>query len=220
MVEIVTMEGSDKSGRGTRAAILVAALASVLVLAVSTALAVVASSGLPFDLAGSQPNSTEVTSPGSYVNVTNPTNPSQPAQVANYTGPYRSGPTSTYPGVWTCGCGCRGIPEYVTTRLNLNLNISEELNHIDLDRVYAAVTADPTFVRLSTGHGWVVSSWIAAETGGTDVYLHGEVIGDFVLTTNNAPDGYVSTYYNLHDGSVEVLYQQYLVFMCPVVVAP
>jgi hypothetical protein len=212
----VAMEASKRMERRSRTLISAAVLAFLLVLAVSFSLAPVSSSGLLAQPVNPLINSTKGKSPGALVNITGPTNPNKsPVQTGNYTGPYRSGPTSTYPGSWTCGCGCYGVPEYVTTQVSLNLNISQALDHIDLETVYEAVIASPQFVQLSSGHGWVVSSWNAAEDFSSSTGLADMAIGLFVLTTNNAPDGYVFTYYNLLNGNVTVLYQQYLMFSCP-----
>jgi hypothetical protein len=211
------MEGSDKTRRSSTL-IPATALASLLLLAVFVSLATVANSGVPAQPVTPLVNSTGGTSPGSSVVPTN--SYTQSTETGSYTGPYRSGPTSTYPGAWTCGCGCYGVPEYVNTQLSLDLNISQALDHIYLENVYEAVIASPKFVQLSSGHGWVVSSWNAVESSSSSKGVQDEVVGLFVLTTNNAPDGYVFTYYTLQDGSVTVLYQQYLVFSCPAIIGP
>ena len=127
----------------------------------------------------------------------------------------RLGPISSFPDTWVNACN-QTVTGNTTTNVDLDLNISSALDHINLDQVYAQVISSPSFVQQSGENGWVVAEWTAGEASGTGISGElDQVMGLFVLTNDGAPDGYIWVYYDLDNGTVTTAFASALTGSCP-----
>ena len=132
----------------------------------------------------------------------------------------RTGPISSFPASWIDTCNQTATGNTTTSTSALDLNISSIFDHIDLNQIYAQVISSPSFIQQSEGRGWVVTQWYAtqeyaSQEGGTGISSElDQVTGMFILTNNGAPDGYVSAYYNLQNGTVTTTFASALITNC------
>jgi hypothetical protein len=76
---------------------------------------------------------------------------------------------------------------------------------VTLNQVYQDIISSSAFTAISAGHGWVVYSWSFIQGGSTNMPPNGnDIVGCFILTDGASPNGYVTAYYNIQDGSVAV----------------
>ena len=124
------------------------------------------------------------------------------------TGLQGSGPIDTYPAGWSIFSGCPGSPQTgnTTTLSNLPLSYPDSWNTttvVTLGQVYGDVVSSSAFTTISAGHGWVVYSWSFIEDGPTTPPQNSDdIVGYFILTNGASPDGYVTAYYDIENGSV------------------
>jgi hypothetical protein len=127
----------------------------------------------------------------------------------------RSGPISSFPNSWVDVCN-QSVTGNTTTSVDVDLNISSTLDHINLDQIYAQVISSPSFVQQSAGRGWVVAEWTAGEASGTGISGElDQVTGLFILTNDGAPDGYIWTYYDLQNQTATTDFASELTSSCP-----
>lgn len=125
----------------------------------------------------------------------------------------RSGPISTYPASWTDACG-------LPVEGNDTTNVSELPPGVNLtlSQVYSAIVNSTSFRGVSSGLGWVTTSWSQQEDSGpSGSYEY--VIAQFVLLNGNHPDGYVQANYNVESAQVTVDYQSGVVSSCPAIIS-
>jgi len=125
----------------------------------------------------------------------------------------RSGPLSTWPASWTDACG-------LPVSGNDTTNVSELPTGVNatLSQVYSDIVNSASFKNVSTGLGWVTTSWGNQEDSGpSGSYTY--VVAQFVLLDASGPDGYVQANYNVATGGVTIDYQQGLVSSCPAIIS-
>lgn len=114
--------------------------------------------------------------------------------------PERSGPVSTFPACWLNPCSSC-LNANATTSMDLNLNATSTLDHINVNQVYRLILNSSSFIYLTTGQGWVVSQW--SEVGPSGDSSGGHVIISFIILTNgDGPSGDVFAYYDPISGTV------------------
>ena len=120
----------------------------------------------------------------------------------------QSGPISTYPAAWGLFSSCPGFPKQGTiTTLGIgNVTYPNAWNTttiVTLNQVYNSIIKSSAFASVSSGHGWVVYSWSFVQGGSNNSFPNGNtIVGYFILTNSAAPDGYVTAFYNIENGSV------------------
>ena len=121
----------------------------------------------------------------------------------------RSGPFSTYPAAWGIYSVCPGFKNTGNTTTLNNLSIVQYPNSwntttvVTLDQVYEDIISSSAFASLPSGQGWFVYSWAFIEGGSTNIPPNtDDVVGYFILTNATSPDGYITAYYNIQNGSV------------------
>ena len=123
---------------------------------------------------------------------------------------YRSGPISTYPAAWGIFSSCPGFStEGNATTLPLTpVAYPDSWNTttiVTLNQVYESIIDSSAFAGIASGHGWVVYSWSFMQGGSTTVPPNSDdIVGYFILTNGFSPDGYVTAYYDIQDGSTAV----------------
>jgi len=120
----------------------------------------------------------------------------------------RSGPMSTYPAAWGLFSSCPGFPTQgnITTLGIGNLTYPNSWNTttiVTLYQVYESIIDSSDFANATSGTGWVVYSWYFVRGGSNNPFPSGNtIVGNFILTNSIEPDGYVTAYYNIVNGSV------------------
>jgi hypothetical protein len=120
----------------------------------------------------------------------------------------RSGPISTYPAAWGFYSSCPGFnSKGNTTTLGLGSvaypNSWNATYIVTLTQIYGGILNDPSFARVTLGHGWVVYSWVFNEGGSGNMPPYSnDIIGYFILTNGASPNGYVTAYYDIQNGEV------------------
>ncbi len=129
--------------------------------------------------------------------------------------PSRSGPISTFPASWICSDGAFSAPSNIssgsrTTTNELSGIVYPDLwnttTRVSLVDVYATIIHSPAFVNVSSGDGWVTTSWWF------DSAIEHDIHGEFILTNGTSPVGYVSVSYDILNSKVTIdQYQKELV---------
>jgi hypothetical protein len=118
----------------------------------------------------------------------------------------RSGPISTYPASWGIFSGCPGVNTHGnTTTIGLGRttypNSWNTTSIVTLTQIYDSIIGSSAFVNASSGHGWVVYSWVFVYGGSTSMPPFSyDIIGYFILTNGVSPNGYVTAYYDIQNG--------------------
>ena len=122
----------------------------------------------------------------------------------------RSGPISTYPAAWGFYSSCPGFNAQGNTT-TLGLTPEEYPNSwnttkiVTLTQIYDSIIDSPAFASVTSGHGWVVYSWVSDEGGSGNMPPYSnDIIGYFILTNGVSPNGYVTAYYDTQDGGVSI----------------
>lgn len=127
----------------------------------------------------------------------------------------RSGPISMWPAAWSNVCN---IPKASTgndtTNNNLAYNYTPGLGNISLDQLYSRIINSSSFQNIASSRGWVTTFWGTQESGGPG-YFNTYVVTQFILTSDGKPDGYLTTYYDVSNGTVTSNYQTSLMSSCP-----
>jgi len=119
----------------------------------------------------------------------------------------RSGPISTYPAAWGLFSSCPGFPTQgnITTLGLGNVTYPNSWNTttiVTLNQVYESIISSSVFTNVSSGHRWVVYSWSFIQGSSSNLSPNStDIVGYFILTNAYAPDGYVTAYYNIENGS-------------------
>jgi len=123
----------------------------------------------------------------------------------------RSGPVSTYPASWGIYSGCPGVnTQGSTTTLNGLTSMSypnswNTTTIVTLTQVYDTIIGSSAFVNVVSGHGWVVYSWDFRQGGSNNPFPNGNtIVGFFILTNSDSPNGYVTAYYDILNGDVSL----------------
>jgi hypothetical protein len=123
----------------------------------------------------------------------------------------RSGPISTYPAAWSIYSSCPGFQHTGNTTTLSNLSTIaypdswNTTTVVTLSQVYQDIIGSSAFATISAGHGWVVYSWSFIQGGSTNMPPNSnDIVGYFILTNGASPNGYVTAYYNIQNGSVAV----------------
>jgi len=115
----------------------------------------------------------------------------------------RSGPISTYPASWGFYSSCPGFNTKGNTTTLVSVDNTTTPAH--LAQVYGSIIASSDFTSVTSGHGWVIYSWVSNEGGSGNMPPYSnDIIGYFILTNGVSPNGYVTAYYDIQNGQVSV----------------
>lgn len=126
----------------------------------------------------------------------------------------RSGPVSSWPASWTNVCNIPGVSGNETTNLSLLANYTPGLGNMSFDQLYSAIIDSSSFQAQTSGKGWVTTNWITMENSGPG-YSASFVVTQFLLLSSGRPDGDLTTYYNMANGTVTASYDSPNISSCP-----
>jgi hypothetical protein len=137
------------------------------------------------------------------------------SQIAMNDVPEGPGPISTWPSSWMNVCNItQNNSGNSTTSNSLVDQYNPELGNLTLDQLYSRIINSTAFQSYVSDKTWVTTYWGTQEDSGLG-YSANYVVTQFILISGGRPSGYLTTYYNIANGSVTTNYQTGLTSSCP-----